>query len=370
VQEREFLRALLDSLDEGIVAVDADGGLRLHNDAARDVLGDDPIGAARDGLLARALKGERIREAEVALEERILTVNGQPFFDEEGLKLGAVVALHDVTERRRAERLKDEFFALVSHELRTPLTSIVGYLEVLREDAEDDDAFGDDHRRFLHVIDRNAKRLQRLVGDLLFVAQLEAGRLSLETGSVDLAARAYESVEAGLPRAAEAGVDDRARRPPAGALPRATASASARCSTTSSPTRSSSRRGRARRRAHPPGGRAGDHRGRRHRRAASRRRAWTGCSSASSAQHRHRAADPRHRPGPGDHPRDRPRRTAGDIDVASVEGQGTTFRVELPWPAWPPERRPCPSPPERRRSHCGTLAFRNAPVTVRSSSDT
>jgi signal transduction histidine kinase len=97
-----------------------------------------------------------------------------------------------------SERLKDEFFALVSHELRTPLTSIIGYLELVLDDAEQ---LSEDQRRFLEVVDRNAKRLLRLVGDMLFVAQVEAGRLSLERQEVDLRTVATEAVEAARPAA-------------------------------------------------------------------------------------------------------------------------------------------------------------------------
>jgi signal transduction histidine kinase len=105
--------------------------------------------------------------------------------------------------------MKDEFSALVSHELRTPLTSIIGYLELLRDDADGD---GDDPRarqraQFLTVVDRNARRLLRLVGDLLFVAQVEAGKLSLDEADVDLGAVARESVEAAAPRARDGGVE-------------------------------------------------------------------------------------------------------------------------------------------------------------------
>jgi PAS domain S-box-containing protein len=109
----------------------------------------------------------------------------------------------EVLERRRAEadaeRLKDEFFALVSHELRTPLTSIIGYLELVLEGEAGD--ISDDQRRFLGVIERNARRLLRLVGDLLFAAQVEAGTLSLAHETVDLEAVVCEAVEAGRPRA-------------------------------------------------------------------------------------------------------------------------------------------------------------------------
>jgi PAS domain S-box-containing protein len=118
----------------------------------------------------------------------------------------------DVTARREAElelerqndqlrqldRLKDEFVALVSHELRTPLTSIRGYLELISEDTN----LTDEQLRFLETIDRNAQRLQRVVGDLLFVAQVEAGKLSLEVGSVDLNAVVREAVQAAQPSAA------------------------------------------------------------------------------------------------------------------------------------------------------------------------
>jgi PAS domain S-box-containing protein len=99
---------------------------------------------------------------------------------------------------REAELLKDQFFALVSHELRTPLTSIIGYLELVLEDGE---ALSPNQRRFLSVVDRNARRLLRLVGDLLFVAHVEAGRLALDMGEVDLPTLTQEAVEAARPRA-------------------------------------------------------------------------------------------------------------------------------------------------------------------------
>jgi len=98
---------------------------------------------------------------------------------------------------QESERQKDEFFALVSHELRTPLTSIIGYLELVL-DAED---LSDDDRRFLEIVERNARRLLRLVGDMLFIAQVEAGRLTLERGPVDLLKVARESVDAAQPSA-------------------------------------------------------------------------------------------------------------------------------------------------------------------------
>jgi signal transduction histidine kinase len=123
----------------------------------------------------------------------------------------------DVTARREAElelerqndqlrqldRLKDEFVALVSHELRTPLTSIRGYLELITEDTN----LTEDQTRFIETIDRNAQRLQRVVGDLLFVAQVEAGKLSLEVADVNPNTLVEEAVQAAGPSAAAKSIE-------------------------------------------------------------------------------------------------------------------------------------------------------------------
>ncbi len=94
--------------------------------------------------------------------------------------------------------------ALVSHELRTPLTSILGYLELVLEG--DAGEVTEEQRQFLSVVERNSQRLLRLVGDLLLIAQIEAGKLTLERGLVDLAVLAADCVEAARPRADEKGV--------------------------------------------------------------------------------------------------------------------------------------------------------------------
>jgi PAS domain S-box-containing protein len=118
-------------------------------------------------------------------------------------------ALAEQNERlRELDRLKDEFISLVSHELRTPLTSIRGYLELLLDGGAGD--LNADQERFLAVVERNSARLLQLVGDLLFMAQVEAGKLALELDELDLAEVARECVEAAQPLADDRGIELRA----------------------------------------------------------------------------------------------------------------------------------------------------------------
>ncbi|MDX6517518.1 MAG: hypothetical protein QOF50_364, partial [Gaiellaceae bacterium] len=101
------------------------------------------------------------------------------------------------------DRLKDEFVASVSHELRTPLTSISGYLELVLEAGR----LTEEQEQFLGVVSRNAERLLRLVGDLLFVAQLKSSTVVLEQAPVDLTELLGSALEGVTPLACERGIE-------------------------------------------------------------------------------------------------------------------------------------------------------------------
>ena len=118
----------------------------------------------------------------------------------EGDRLSGMLAVQN--ERLRTlDRLKDDFVSAVSHELRTPLTSIRGYLELVLDPEED--KLSEQQRRFLGVVDRNSERLLRLVGDLLFVAQVEAGQLGIDLEAVDLNAIIDDATQSAQPLARE-----------------------------------------------------------------------------------------------------------------------------------------------------------------------
>jgi len=94
---------------------------------------------------------------------------------------GAVVVLHDITDLRRLERMRQEFVANVSHELKTPLSSIKAYAETLRSGAIHDQV---NCLKFLGRIEEHADRLDALIADLLRLARIESGDKSFEIGAV------------------------------------------------------------------------------------------------------------------------------------------------------------------------------------------
>ena len=90
--------------------------------------------------------------------------------------------LHDISDLRRADRVRRDFVANVSHELRTPLTAIRGYVEALM----DEPTSSDQSRQFLEIIARHTDRMERLVKDLLRLARLDAGQETTDLVECDL----------------------------------------------------------------------------------------------------------------------------------------------------------------------------------------
>jgi signal transduction histidine kinase len=124
--------------------------------------------------------------------------------DGAGETVGYLFVAVDLTKAKEVSRLKDEFVGLISHELRTPLSSILGYLELLRD--EGDAPLSEEQLRYLNVAERNANRLLRLVGDLLFTAQVEAGKFQLDEKMQPIGVILAGCVESGRPVATTAGI--------------------------------------------------------------------------------------------------------------------------------------------------------------------
>ena len=133
--------------------------------------------------LAQGLRtGETVRAEEIVLQSpggRSVTtlVNATPIFLEEGEVESVVVTIQDMTPMEELERLRAEFLGMVSHELRTPLSSIKGSAATLTEAASDLDPA--EMLQFYRIIGEQADYMRDLIGDLLDVARIETGELSV-----------------------------------------------------------------------------------------------------------------------------------------------------------------------------------------------
>ena len=194
-RERAESAALVESMVEGVIAADGRGQIVTANPAARRLLGYSATGAlpelpalfrvkaAREAVDA-VLEGQPVQDRQLEMDGRVFLVNARPLPTG-----GAVLVLHDLTEVRRLETVRRDFVANVSHELKTPLTSISGYAETLLGDTAD----AETTHRFLATILSNARRMQRLVDDLLDLSRIESGRWQPNRTEVDIAAVARES---------------------------------------------------------------------------------------------------------------------------------------------------------------------------------
>jgi signal transduction histidine kinase len=174
---------------------------------------DNPVGdSERSPGFAALVETARLGEADVR-EWTYLRDDGVQIpvdlsvtarVDDDGETAGYLFVAVDLRKAKEVSRLKDEFVSLISHELRTPLSSILGYLELLRE--ESDPPLPEEQLGYLNVAERNANRLLRLVGDLLFTAQVEAGKFQLDEQRQPIGAILAGCVESGRPVATAAGI--------------------------------------------------------------------------------------------------------------------------------------------------------------------
>jgi PAS domain S-box-containing protein len=241
----QTMTSVIDAVTEqSIIGTDPDGMIRVWNPGAEKLLGlpradvvrrrsivefhldeelEDAAGGPGSPVGLHALvrtaqeNGSDVRDwTYVAADgrQRTVSVAITPRTDDRGVHAGWNFVGTDMTDVRATERMKDQFVSLISHELRTPLTSIIGYLELVLDD--DPDALTDEQRQYLTTVERNAERLLRLVGDLLFTARVEAGQFTLQPEDVDLTAVVRAAEETARVAATGAGVRLEVRAPAKG----------------------------------------------------------------------------------------------------------------------------------------------------------
>jgi two-component system, OmpR family, phosphate regulon sensor histidine kinase PhoR len=204
-REQAGTAAMVESMAEGVLAVDPKGRVVSANGAARRLLGYQPAAKLPDlqqifrskpsrEMVEAALTGETVLGREIEVDGQILMTSVRPL-----VTGGAVMVLRDLTEIRRLEEVRRDFVANVSHELKTPLTSISGYTETLLSDRPDQETT----ERFLQVIQGNSRRMQRLVDDLLDLSRIESGHWQPRIEEVNLSQVIGEVVAASQARSEE-----------------------------------------------------------------------------------------------------------------------------------------------------------------------
>ncbi len=193
------LETLLNSMQDAVVAVDADGRIQWANRSMARLLLRAPrlnaplIDSVRDPDFLAAI--QEAARGQVVTSARSNTIASGRTFDVTAAPMpggGAVAVLRDLTETERMEKSRRDFIANVSHELRTPLTSIQGYTETLLDSPPENNHL----REFLEIIRKNAARMTRLTEDLLTLARVESGehRFAIQrVGTEELLRDALES---------------------------------------------------------------------------------------------------------------------------------------------------------------------------------
>jgi two-component system phosphate regulon sensor histidine kinase PhoR len=206
-KRKEELDNIMASMQEGLLVLDRTGKIRLANQSAKDLIGQEAVEGKYFWevvrmtpfveLIRRVKEEKKTRIEEVLFGEKSILCRAAFLPAQDGV----VVTLDDITEMQNLARIKKDFVLNVAHELRTPLTAIKGYAETLEDEA------GDRGRQYVLTIIRHTDRLIRVVEDLISLATLEEKGVAFETEKIDLKEIAENVVKIFEPRAKEKNLD-------------------------------------------------------------------------------------------------------------------------------------------------------------------
>jgi len=210
--EKSKLMQILSDIGEGIVAEDRDGNIVHYNNAALELLNLSEWNAQEKAQKQQLIS--MLREATESCERaeavwkneagRSIAVKVWPMTSEAGETMGSVALLRDVSEAERLEQMRRDYVANISHELRTPLTGIRGMVEPLMDGYMDTEEEKMDCYR---VIYQETMRLEKLIGEMLDMSRLQAGRAQVELEPMRVEGVMEASVRRMLKRAQEGGVE-------------------------------------------------------------------------------------------------------------------------------------------------------------------
>ena len=202
--DRDTISAVLDTMADGIILIDREGDITLLNQTAADtftIIAKDTIGmriseVIRDHeilqLYSRCVDSGSLLREEVEIPETrsFLSVTATPLG--QGAERGALLTIHDLTSLKQIETTRKEFVSNVSHELRSPISSIRAMVETLEDGAIDDKNVAGD---FILRIQKEIERMTAMVDVLLELSRIESGQEVVNMGPVELGAIVQEAIE-------------------------------------------------------------------------------------------------------------------------------------------------------------------------------
>ncbi|MBL8116142.1 MAG: hypothetical protein J0L63_03210 [Anaerolineae bacterium] len=191
-EEIDRLNAIIHMLDEGIIMQDMDGRIMLQNEAAHRLIGSrKDFWSSELGSLFNAYRDVTHVDSELAplgeptriqVNNMIIGAQVAAVADSTGQRIGTMIILRDVTREALADRLKDQFITAISHELRTPMAVIKGMSDVIMGQPADRPP----NRKFLETISRNVDILDRMIVELLDIAEMSATALTVRRDPLNL----------------------------------------------------------------------------------------------------------------------------------------------------------------------------------------
>jgi len=187
------MRKIILHTTEGIIAFDRTGNIALINPAAKRLLKISPEDNSFEDIFHKYDKNINMEKiiyldnwtsttVKIHVDDSTLSILFSPFRDKQDIPAGVIAFIPDTIEHERLDKMRKEFVADVSHELKTPITSIMGYADTLLEGDYDTQT----QKEFLGVISTEARRMARLVTDLLELSRLDNNKKKVKKESFDL----------------------------------------------------------------------------------------------------------------------------------------------------------------------------------------
>ena len=199
-EEKGKLESAFSSMAEGVLVLDSQHRIELMNSGLKNILRDEYAPEIIGKTTLEAFRNVELEDAfnrfrktrnqifeeitfgdenPIILDVTISAVRGLPAGEEK-----TMMVFHDVTRLKRLEKMREDFVANVTHEIKTPLTAIIGFIDTLQGGALDEK---DTAKKFLQIISENARRLDRLVDDLITLSSIELGEMKLHLEGVSVA---------------------------------------------------------------------------------------------------------------------------------------------------------------------------------------